>query len=57
MTIQTLRNVMKDFNIKEIDQNEDIFKKLLYCISDFPNEYIEKLQTRWNEYSSINDRE
>jgi hypothetical protein len=52
MTIQTLRNFMKDFNIKEIDQKEDIFNRMLYCMHDFPPDIIEKFSTRWNEYNS-----
>jgi len=57
MTIETLRNFLKDFNIKEIDQKEDIFNRIIYCMKDFPSNTIEEFERRWNEYSSINDRE
>jgi hypothetical protein len=55
MTIETLRNFLKDFNIKEIDQKEDIFNRIIYCMKDFPSNTIEEFERRWNEYSSRND--
>jgi len=57
MTIETLRNFLKDFNIKEIDQKEDIFNRIIYCMKDFPSNIIEEFERKWNEYSSLNDRE
>jgi len=54
MTIQTLRNFMKDFNIKEIDQKEDIFNRIIYCMKDFPSSIIEEFERKWNEYSYRN---
>jgi len=29
---------------------DDILERLLYCIADFPPEYIEKLKDRWEKY-------
>jgi len=55
MTIETLRNFLKDFNIKEIDQKEDIFNRILFCMEGFPLDIIEEFERRWNEYSSRND--
>lgn len=55
MTIETLRNFLKDFNIKEIDQKEDIFNRIIYCMKDFPSNIIEEFERRWNEYSSRNN--
>jgi len=55
MCIETLRNFLKDFNIKEIDQKEDIFNRIIYCMKDFPSNIIEEFERRWNEYSSRND--
>lgn len=38
--------------IKIQPKTEDIFNRILYCMSDFSKEDIEKFQERWIEYES-----
>lgn len=54
MTISELRSFMKEFNIKSLDEKENIFNRILYCFKDFPIEYLEKFKARWEEYSREN---
>lgn len=51
MTIETLRNFLKDFNITELDEKEDIFSRIIYCMRDLPVEYLDQFRNRWEEYN------
>jgi len=51
MTIGELRSFMKEFNIKSLDEKEDIFNRILYCMKDFPINIIEEFERRWSEFS------
>lgn len=48
-TIELLLRYMDRIQLKREDENA-IFNKILYCMQDFPVEFLEKFKKKWIEY-------